>query len=158
MQIIERKETPTLSVRYRTPVSELPNTMGEMYGEIAAYMGKNRIPFAGSPFIVYYNMDMNDLDVEVGFPLVKPDAGEGRIAGSMLRGGLFATAKHTGPYTTLEGTYNALTAFIKEKGVQTETFMFEEYLNSPEDTPPEKLETVIYFPLKKDFLRAESAP
>jgi effector-binding domain-containing protein len=149
MQIIERKETPTLTVRYRTPVSELPNTMGAVYGEIAAYMGKSGIPFAGPPFIVYYNMDMYDLDVEVGFPLAKAAAGEGRIAASRLREGFFATAKHTGPYTTLEETYNALTAFIKEKGVQTETFMFEEYLNSPEDTPPENLETVIYFPIKK---------
>ncbi len=149
MQIIERKETPTLSIRYRTPVSALPDTMGAMYGEIAAYMGKSGIPFAGAPFVIYYNMDMNDLDVEVGFPLAKAAAGEGRVAASVLHGGSFATAKHTGPYATLEETYNALTAFVKEKGAQMETFMFEEYLNSPEDTPPDKLETVIYFPIKK---------
>ncbi len=149
MQIIERKETPVLSVRYRTPAAELPNSMGRIYGEIAAYMGKSDIPFAGPPFAMYYNMDMNDLDVEIGFPLAKTAAGEGRIAAGKLPGGSFAAAKHTGPYATIEETYNALTAFVKDKGVQTETFMFEEYLNSPEDMPPEKLETVIYFPLKR---------
>jgi len=148
MQIIERKETPTLSVRYRTPAADLPNSMGPIYGEIAAYMGKSGIPFAGPPFAMYYNMDMNDLDVEIGFPVAKVTAGEGRISAGKLPGGSFATAKHTGPYTALEETYNALTAFVKDKGVQMETFMFEEYLNSPEDTPPETLETAIYFPLK----------
>ena len=149
MNIIERKETPALSVRYRTPAAELPSTMGPIYGEIAAYMGKKGIPFAGAPFAVYYNMDMDDLDVEIGFPVAAPTAGEGRIAAGSLPGGSFATAKHAGPYATIEETYNALMAFVGEKGIQTESFMFEEYLNSPEDTPPEELETAIYFPLKK---------
>jgi len=149
MKLVERKETPVLSIRYRTSAAELPNGMGRVYGEIAAYMGKNGIPFAGPPFAMYYNMDMDDLDVQIGFPLAKAATGEGRVAASKLPGGSFATAKHTGPYTTIEATYNSLTAFVKEKGVRTETFMFEEYLNSPEDTPPEKLETSIYFPLKE---------
>lgn len=148
MKIIERKETPTLSVRYRTPVSELPATMGPIYGEIAALMGRDGIPFAGPPFARYFNMDMNDLDVEIGFPLASPAAGAGRVEAGKLPGGFFAAATHVGPYATIEATYNALTAFIKEKGVAPEEWMFEEYLNSPEDTPPEKLETTIYFPLK----------
>lgn len=148
MQIIERKETPTLSVRYRTAAAELPNTMGPIYGEIAAHMAKKGIPFAGAPFALYYNMDMNDLDVEIGFPVPAAAPGEGRVAAGTLPAGSFAIAKHTGPYTTIEETYNALTAFVKERSLQTETYMFEEYLNSPEDTPAEKLETVIYFPLK----------
>jgi effector-binding domain-containing protein len=149
MQIIEKKETPTLSVRYRTPAAELPNSMGPVYGEIAAYMGKNGIRFAGPPFAMYYNMDMNDLDVEIGFPVPAAAAGAGRVKAGKLPGGSFAVAKHVGPYATIEETYNGLTAFVKEKGVQPEAYMFEEYLNSPEDTPPDKLETVIYFPLKR---------
>lgn len=150
MQIVERKESPVLSIRYRTSVVELATGMGPIYGEIAAYMGKKNIPFAGPPFAMYYNMDMNDLDVEIGFPVAEAVTGEGRIAASKLPGGSFAIAKHTGPYTTIETTYNALTAFVKDKGVQPEDFMFEEYLNSPENTPSEKLETVIYFPLKRN--------
>lgn len=90
----------SLTVRYRTPVSEPPNTMGAVNGEIAAHMGKSGIPFAEPPFIVYCSMDI----------------------------------------------YNTLTVFIKEKGVQTETFMIEECLDSLEDAPPENLETVIYLP------------
>lgn len=149
MNIIERGDTPVLSVRYRTSGTELSATMGPIYGEIAAFMGKKGIPFVGAPFAAYYNMDMDDLDVEIGFSVASPTQGDGRINATNLPGGSFATAKHTGPYATIEETYNALTAFVSEKGLQTESYMFEEYLNSPEDTPPEKLETVIYFPLKK---------
>lgn len=149
MEIIELKERPTAAVRFRTPVNELPQVMGTVYGEIAGYMGKKGIQFAGPPFAMYYNMDMNNLDVEIGFPVAERIEGEGRVQPGTLPGGPAATAKHVGPYATIEGTYNALTAFVKEKGlVADEECMYEEYLNSPEETPPEKLATNIYFFLK----------
>jgi len=148
MDIVERTETKTLGVRYRTPASELSKTMGPIYGEIAAHMAKNGIPFAGPPYARYFNMDMNDLDLEIGFPIAAPAAGAGRVAAGTLPGGAYATATHTGPYETIESTYNALMAFIGERKLECGSDMFEEYLNSPEDTPPEKLETAIYFPLK----------
>ena len=119
-----------------------------IYGEIAAYMGRNSIPFAGPPFAMYYNMDMDDLDVEIGFPVGKAEAGEGRVKAGKLPGGRMATATHLGPYTSIEETYNTLTAFVGQQGLETESYMYEEYLNSPEDTPPEKLATSIYFILK----------
>lgn len=148
MEIVKNKERNTLSVRYRTPVGKLPESMGPIYAEIAAYMGKKGIPFAGPPFAMYYNMDMNDLDVEIGFPVESANSGEGRVKGGILPGGEAAVAKHVGPYAAIETTYNDLTAFIAKQRRQTESFMYEEYLNSPQDTPPEKLETNIYFPLK----------
>ena len=148
MEILTKKEQPVLSVRYRTAAAKLPETMGPIYGEIAAYMARKRIPFAGPPFALYHNMDLADLDVEIGFPVGKAEQGEGRIKAGTLPGGPTAAAKHTGPYATIEATYNALMAFVAAKGVTPESFMYEEYLNSPEDTPTEKLETNIYFPLK----------
>ena len=148
MEIVELKERKTLAVRYRTSAKELPTTMGPIYGEIAACMGRNGIPFAGPPFAMYYNMDMDDLDIEIGFPVEREWPGEGRVKQGVLPGGKMATATHLGPYATIEKTYNDLMAFIGRKGLATETFMYEEYLNSPEDTPPEKLATTIYFVLK----------
>jgi effector-binding domain-containing protein len=148
MEIVELKERNTVSVRYRTPAAGLAGSMGPIYGEIAAYMGKNGIPFAGPPFAMYYNMDMDDLDVEIGFPVGKAQTGEGRVKAGKLPGGRMATATHLGPYTSIEETYNKLTAFVGQKGLETESYMYEEYLNSPEDTAPEKLATNIYFVLK----------
>lgn len=148
MRIIECAERDALSVRYRTPVAKLSESMGPAYGEIAGYMAKNGIPFAGPPYAMYYNMDMDDLDVEIGFPVGTAQKGEGRVRAGFLPGGRLATAKHTGPYETIERTYNELTAFVAGKKEAAESFIYEEYLNSPEDTPREKLETNIYFPLK----------
>ena len=148
MEILRKKEQPALSIRYRTAAAKLPETMGPVFGEIAAYMARKGVPFAGPPFAMYHNMDMEDLDVEIGFPVGKAEPGEGRIKAGRLPGGPTATAKHTGPYAAIEATYNALMAFVAAKGLTPEAFMYEEYLNSPEDTSPDKLETNIYFPLK----------
>ncbi len=148
MEILRKKEQPALSIRYRTAAAKLPETMGPVFGQIAAYMARKGIPFAGPPFAMYHNMDMEDLDVEIGFPVGKVEPGEGRIRAVRLPGGPTATAKHTGPYATIETTYNALLAFTSAKGLTPEAYMYEEYLNSPEDTSPDKLETNIYFPLK----------
>jgi effector-binding domain-containing protein len=148
MEIIELRERDTLAVRYRTPMAELSKSMGQAYGEVAAYMGKAGIPIAGPPFALYYNMDMDNLDVEVGFPVGGPAAGEGRVKPGRLPGGKMATATHVGSYESMAGTYEKLTACLGERGLEPETYVYEEYLNSPEDTPPEKLATNIYFPLK----------
>jgi effector-binding domain-containing protein len=111
MEIIERAETPTLSVRYRTPAAELPNTMGPIYGEIAGHMAKNGIPFAGPPYARYFNMDMADLDVEIGFPVAAPAAGAGRVAASKLPGGTYRHRQAHGPLRHHRGrTYNRLMA------------------------------------------------
>lgn len=148
MEIVQRQKTNTLAVRYRTPAAKLAESMGPIYGEIAAYMAQKGIDFAGPPFAMYYNMDMDDLDVEIGFPVGTAQKGEGRVRAGFLPGGRLATAKHTGPYETIERPYNELTAFVAGKKEAAESFIYEEYLNSPEDTPREKLETNIYFPLK----------
>jgi effector-binding domain-containing protein len=147
MEIIEQAERNTLAVRYRTPMAKLSESMGQAYGEVAAYMGTSGIPFAGPPFALYYNMDMADLDVEVGFPVAAPAHGEGRVAPGKLPGGKLATATHIGSYESMSETYEKLSAFVGGRGLKPKEFMYEEYLNSPEDTPPEKLATNIYFPL-----------
>ncbi len=148
MEIRKIREKATLFVRTTTSMEKISEAMGKAYGEIAQYMGKKGLPFDGPPYALYRNMDMNALDVEMGFPLAEAAEGEGRVKAGMLPGGEAAVALHTGPYTELGGTYELLTKFVEEKGRIAEQWCYEFYLNSPMDTPPENLRTEIYFPLK----------
>ena len=148
MEIKTLKSRPTLAVRTVCPASGLPEMMGRVYGEIAGYMAQAGVDFAGPPYALYRNMDMEALDVEVGFPVGRAAGGTERIRPSELPAGQAATAVHLGPYSDIEKTYNLLQAFVKEKGVKPLSWMYESYLNSPEDTPPEKLATEIVFPLE----------
>ena len=147
----EVKEQPaqdTLSIRTRAAVQDLPRVLGEGYGKIAQYLAELGEAPAGPPFAAYYNMDMADLDVELGFPVVRPLAGRGGIKASELPGGRVATCLHTGPYSDIEPAHTALAQWIAENGYEATGICYEFYLNDPDETPAAELQTEIIYPLK----------
>ena len=147
-EIKEQAAQPSLSVRTRTSIDGLPQLLGESYGKIAGYLAELGEGPAGAPFAAYYNMDMQDLDVEIGFPVTVPISSKGDIQASQVPGGKLAFALHTGPYSEIGPDYDALTQFAKEQGYKPTGVAYEFYLNDPSETPQEKLQTQIVFPLK----------
>jgi len=147
-QIIEQEKQPALSIRTRTAVQDLPAVMGGAYQQIVQYLGELGEAPAGAPYGGYFNMDMQDLDVEIGFPVARPLEGKDDIQASSIPGGKQAVCTHIGPYNAIEPAYNALTAFMAEQGVEPTGVAYEFHLNDPMVTPPEELETRVVFPLK----------
>ena len=148
MEIVTKEKRNTLSARLFTPVTELPQRLGEIYGEIGALFATGKAECLGAPFVIYYNMDMDKLDIEAGFPVKTDIVSEGRFKASTLPGGEQAVMLYTGSYDGMGEAYEKLTAFVNEKGRETESFVYEEYLNSPDETAPEELQTNICFILK----------
>jgi effector-binding domain-containing protein len=149
----EVKEQPvqkTLSIRTRTAVQDLPQVFGEGYGAIAQYLGELGEQPIGPPFAAYYNMDMADLDVELGFPVTRPLPDKAEIKAGEIPAGQVATCLYTGPYSDIESAYNALIEWMKDNGYEATGVSYELYLNDPNETPPAELQTQIIFPLKSD--------
>ena len=142
------KEKLTLMIRTRTSIQDMPALLGGCYGEIIQHVNEVGGKEPMESFVIYYNMDMNDLDIDVGFTVSEKFPDKGRIKMSSIRAGKYAVTLHEGPYETLEKTYNELTAFCKEKQVEVDDWVYEVYLNNPMDNPGEPPKTVIYFPLK----------
>lgn len=111
------------------------------------YLEESGTRISGAPFVLYHNEDMQALDVEIGFPVEREVTGEDRVKPSMLPGGRVLSTIHIGPYSELEKTYAPLMKHIEEQGLKVTGWMYELYLNSPEDTPEENLDTEICFPL-----------
>ena len=147
-EIKEQAAQPTLSIRVRTPIDGLPQLLGESYGKIAGFLAELGQEPAGAPFAAYYNMDMQDLDVEIGFPVAKVMKGKDDIQASEVPGGKLGYALHTGRYGDIAPAYEALTEFVNEQGFEPSGVAYEFYLNDPGETPQEKLQTQIVFPLK----------
>jgi len=146
-KIEKRPAQPIASVRARTPVTGLATVLGPLYGKVMAYVeGQGAAP-AGAPFVAYHNMDMADLDIEAGFPVDRVLPSRGDIAGSELPAGEYATCLHVGPYDQLGPAYAALDAFIQQQGRAASGVAYEFYFNSPEETSPEQLQTLVMFPL-----------
>lgn len=139
---------PAMSIRTRTPLQDLPQTIGRAYAEIARYMGEMGTRPAGAPFVIYYNMDMNDLDVEIGFPADRALPGRDGIQPGEIPGVRAATCLYTGPYPEMSAAYEALTRCIVDSGLEATGVAIEEYLNSPMEVAPEELKTRIILPVK----------
>ncbi len=147
-EINERAAQPVLSIRTRVTVQDLARVSGQSYGAIAQYLGELGEQPAGAPFAAYYNMDMQDLDVELGFPVARPLLGKGEIQPGEIPGGLLASVMHIGPYADCGPAYEALTQFVKDHGHTATGVAYEMYLNDPSVTPPEQLMTQVVFPLQ----------
>jgi effector-binding domain-containing protein len=147
-QLITRPTQPTLAIRTRTAVQDIPSVLGQTFGAIGAYLGKLGEPPACAPFVAYYNMDMQDLDIEIGFPVARSLPGEGNIEASEMPAGDYGACTHVGPFDKMEPTYKALTEFIAQQGRQPTGVAYEVYLSDPSIVPMEELQTQILFPLK----------
>jgi len=147
IEITDQPAQPVLSIRTRTPIKSLKTVLGNAYEAIMRYLIELRMEPAGPPFTAYYNMDMEDLDVEIGFPVPVSLPGKGDIQASEIPEGKAATCLYTGAYSEIGLAYEALTAWIGEHGHQPTGVAYEFYLNDPGVTAPQELETQIVFPL-----------
>jgi effector-binding domain-containing protein len=145
---IEMLPQTVLSIRTRTSVVQLPKVLDRIYTTIFQHINEMGEQPAGPPFVAYYNMDMQDLDIEAGYPVTKALPVKGDIQVSALPAGEAASGMHTGPYDQLPPTYNAMLAWMQEQGLEAAGTVYEFYLNDPSQTMPEDLKTQILYPLK----------
>lgn len=145
--LVERSEQPTLVVRTRASVERLPEVLGPAWGSILSYASKVGADPSGPPFVVYLNMDMQDLDLEIALPFDRPLDGEGDVRPAALPAGEAVETVHVGPYDRLKDAYEALEAWMKANGRVAGGPPSEHYLNDPQTTPQDELRTRIVWPL-----------
>ena len=93
-------------------------------------------------------MPTDRVDVTAGFPVAGTVAPAGDVRAGSLPAGRCYEAMHTGPYETLEQTYNLVLAQMAEDGVRPSDTMWEYYLTDPEAEPdPAKWQTRVCWPV-----------
>jgi effector-binding domain-containing protein len=147
-EIKEQPAQPILSIQTRTPVQMLPQVLGRAFDALMQHLASHGEYPAGAPFVAYYNMDMQDLDLEIGFPVTHPVEGSGEIESGSIPAGRFGSTLHTGPYPEIGPAYETLTAWLRRQGLEPTGVAYEYYLNDPQATCPEDLQTLVSFPLK----------
>jgi effector-binding domain-containing protein len=147
-ELIDRSAQPTLAIRTRTAVQDLPQVVGQAYGAIMQYVGSLGVQPCGAPYVAYHNMDMDDLDMEIGFPFAQELTGRGNIQAGEIPGGKAVACMHIGPYDQLGGAYEALQKWIEANKYAPTGVAYEFYLNDPQTTSPAELQTQVVFPLQ----------
>ncbi|ATW26884.1 GyrI-like domain-containing protein [Candidatus Formimonas warabiya] len=147
-ELSDQPAQPVLSMRTRTAVGNLPQELGKAYGAIIGYLNELGEKPLDAAFAAYYNMDMADLDVEMGFPVPKALPGRGEIKSSEIPAGKQVSCLYQGPYSQMEPVYNEMMKWINEHGYTPTGTSYEFYYNSPMEVPESELLTKVVFPLK----------
>jgi len=149
IEVRELQSQPVLAVRVSVPAEAIPTIMGEVFGELFAYVGRVGLIPAGMPYSRYYSFGAEEMDVEVGAPLAAPAVGEGRMVPGELPGGPAAVTWHIGPYETIGAAYEAITAWMPEHGRQPAGAPWEAYWSDPaEVTDPAEYRTEVFWPIR----------
>lgn len=139
---------PAVAIRTRTPVANIAQVMGETFGKVYQYI----MEIGGQPgeaaYAAYYNMDMNDLDVDIGFLVATPLPGQGEIDAAEIPGGKQVSCMFKGPYSQMEPVYKAMTDWMMQNTYVPTGIAYELYYNDPSQVPESELLTKIVFPLK----------
>ena len=143
MEIVETSKQPVVAVRTTTAVENLPNIVGPIYDEIVGYIMANKQEPLGPAFIAYYNMDMENLDIKIGFPVATALPGNDRIEAGFIPAGKKATTFHKGSYGDIGVAYQALSEYLVKAGYEATGVAYEYYYNSPGEVPESELLTRI---------------
>ncbi|MZP30655.1 AraC family transcriptional regulator [Heliobacterium undosum] len=148
IELSEQPSRPVLYIRARTAVGNLPQVLGKAYSEIIAYLNELGEAPADAAFAAYYNMDMENLDVEIGFPVAKPLAGKGDIQAGEIPAGRQVSSLYKGPYSKMEPFYAAMSRWMSENNITPTGVVYEFYYNCPAEVPEEELLTKVAFLVK----------
>jgi len=129
------------------------DSMGAHFGEIFAYLGKNKIAPAGPTFAIYYDEGYKEKDVHVesAVPIAASAPSGERVKVRELPGvDQVASLTLQGSYAGLSGAYERLLGWIEANGYRIVGPNWEIYLQGagPDFEPPEYL-TEIQFPVQK---------
>jgi effector-binding domain-containing protein len=150
IKVIEMKSESALAIREVVPNAQIGSKMGQIFGELMAYFGKNKVMMTGPPFALYHDHDDEKTDMEVGFPVAGLQKGEGRVRPCSLPGGKTVTATHVGPYERVVDTYTEMHKWIQAKGYKPKKVMWERYLNGPDTVKdPSEYITEVFWPINE---------
>jgi len=148
IELIEQKAQPVLAIRTRTNMAGLPKTIGESYAKIMGYLTELGEQPVDAPYTAYHNLDMENLDVEMGFPVSGKFPEKDGIQAGEIPSGKSACCLYKGPYAGMEQPYNEMFKWIGENGYQSTGVCYEYYYNSPAEVPETELLTRIVMPVK----------
>jgi effector-binding domain-containing protein len=106
----------------------------------------------GRPLAVFIESDDTGFKYHAGYPLAAAPEGKSSLSDAVKIGqtpsGKAMRFEHQGAYADIDATYDAITAYLDEKGVDAQDSFVEEYVNDVKDGDDPTLQVNIYVLLK----------
>jgi effector-binding domain-containing protein len=139
-----------IGIKDSCSMADMSKKMGELYGELGAFMKKSKIEANQPPFAMYLSYTAQSTVFIAGFPVKKPIKKlSGRIFYMETSPVTAAFALHTGSYMKVERVYNAMDEWIKMNNKKIAGAPWEVYLTDPAtEKDTSKWMTEVYFPVQ----------
>jgi len=149
IKLVEMTAEESLFIRLRASIEDLPSVVGLGYGKICEYLAEMGEEPSGLPYIAYHNVDVDCLDMEIGFPVSKQIPASGEIKSGYTVYGLCLETMYKGPYSALLMTFDCLNGWMAENGYEPVGPRYEYFYNSSRKVPADELLTRIIIPVRK---------
>ena len=151
-QTVELTARPALTLKGEAPLDDAQKAISEALGKVNAAAAKAGVKPSGKPIAVFSETSEKAIHFEAMLPLEKAPEGKSKLDGGVEVGatpsGKALKFEHRGPYEDIESTYEAITAFLDEKGLDTKDRFIEEYISDVADSEDEEGEVDIYIFVK----------
>src|SRR5277367_1994173 len=121
-------------------------------GLVKRDMDKANLAPGGRPIAVFVESDDTGFKYNAGYPLASAPEGKTSLSGAVKIGetpsGKAMRFEHQGAYSDIDATYDAITAYLDEKGIDAQDSFVEEYANDVKDPDDPTLQVNIYVLLK----------
>jgi effector-binding domain-containing protein len=115
-------------------------------------MDKATLTPAGRPIAVFVESDDTGFRYHAGYPLTTAPEGKSSLSETVKIGqtpsGKAMRFEHQGAYGDIDATYDAITAYLDDKGIDAQDTFIEEYANDVKDPDDPTLQVNIYVLLK----------
>jgi len=122
------------------------------FDSINAELTKSGVAAAGRPIAVFVETDDAGFSYRAMIPIEKTPEGKTALSETIKFGetpaGRAMKFEHRGSYEDIDSTYEAITAYLDEKGLEAANLFVEEYLNDVKTPDDPNLQVDIYVLLK----------
>jgi effector-binding domain-containing protein len=151
-QTVDLPARPFAYVEGKADRDEIYNAILSSLAAVKRELDKDGIKPAGRPLAEFVESDQSGFRYHAGFPMESPPADKTGLS-DVVKIGQTPTGKamrfqHVGAYADIDATYDAITAYLDEKGIDAQDSFVEEYVNDVKDADDPALEVNIYVLLK----------
>ncbi len=125
-------------------------TLVDAFKSLNLYLDKQGIKPSGPAMTIYTQTDDTGFSFKAAIPVADPpkDPPKGDIAVGLSPSGHAYKFVHRGSYDAMDTTYEAITNFLDDKGLDAKDLFIEEYVSDPAKTSEDKLVINVYVPVK----------
>jgi effector-binding domain-containing protein len=149
---VDLPSRPFAYVEGKADKDEIYSAILNSLSSVKRDMDKTNLAPSGRPLAVFVESDDTGFKFHAGYPVAAAPEGKSSLSDTVKIGqtpsGKAMRFEHQGAYGDIDATYDAITAYLDDKGIDAQDTFIEEYANDVKDADDPTLQVNIYVLLK----------